>query len=400
MAPPTYTNPQKPRRKAILLPVSPEISSDEEDHDFFYRIARSKIPFLCPFSDQSRDNPCKEFPDSVDRKEVLMKHLLAIKNQGGDEKHSLDDDLWNDEFTKYLMMPRPGKYSEGKRRRSHKKAAHRAYQKKKLNEARLGRQYREQFDRGEITAEEYRKILTGANRRKFDEEQRVKRRVEEMQADNDRRLEQRLQQKITELRVVNARGAEDDRIQELVNLRSELNKKNDIVVGRQAQLGKTTSDVAEFFTSPGFIASNLSIFDNHNYKPPRVPSIKAFYEYATLLHPQEEWRNSDVYADAHIRRMKTALRHYVDNTKRKIASDEDKAYVEEWINVFNASCDEMIKDRDINEQRMGKRKEKWFEDQKEEWKMAQKNFFSQFPVGRKPMVQKLRCWTILLASPV
>lgn len=213
----------KPRRKAIPLPLSPDVSSDEseEPYDFFYRIARAKNPLVCPFSDMSRDEPCIEFSITVERKEFLMKHLLAIKNKGGNAQHPIDDGLWDDDFTKYLMMPRPGKYSVGKRKRSHQKAAKRAYQKKKRRETEMGQVYRQRFDRDELSATEYRKILTGANKRRFDEEQRVKERVEAMQAANDQILQQRLQQKIAELQSSNALGVQDARIQKLEYLRQE-----------------------------------------------------------------------------------------------------------------------------------------------------------------------------------
>src|SRR5579859_3111639 len=124
-----------------------------------------------------------------------MKHLLAIKNKGGDVQHPIDDGLWDDDFTKYLMMPRPGKYSVGKRKRSHQKAAKRSYQKKKRREMEMGQVYQWRFDQDELSAAEYRKTLMGANRWRFNEEQWVKEGVEAMQAANDQILQQGLQQK-------------------------------------------------------------------------------------------------------------------------------------------------------------------------------------------------------------
>src|SRR5579859_4426085 len=315
-----------------------------------------------------------------------MKHLLAIKNKGGDVQHPIDDGLWDNDFTKYLMMPRPGKYSVGKRKRSHQKAARRAYQKKKRRETEMGQVYRQRFDQDKLSAAEYRKILTGANRRRFDEEQRVKERVEAMQAANDQILQQRLQQKIAELQSSNALGVQDARIQELEYLQTELSKKNDVVSGTQSQLARATTDVAEFYTAPRFIESNSSVFDHHNYEPPRTPSVEAFYEFATLLHPPEEWSTGVVFDDGSIRRMKTVLRQWVDSTKRKLSSDDEREHIDGFVSVFQSSCDCVVKERDINAKRSEIMKERWFTDQDTAWMNAQTKFFGHFPVAQKPFL--------------
>ena len=70
---------------------------------------RAKHPLYCPFSDVSRNNICDEFAEEVDCKEVIMKHFI-IKNKGSDDNHPLNDALWNEDITRYLMMPHPGTY--------------------------------------------------------------------------------------------------------------------------------------------------------------------------------------------------------------------------------------------------------------------------------------------------
>jgi hypothetical protein len=142
------------------------------------RIPKKKI---CPFADARRVNPCTSHNKERSRKDLIQRHLQAVLRHNGDAQHPIDDPLWESwEVKDYWLAYRLDKIEDTELRKQYQRLAQkRCYRKRVRKQDELEAEFLEKFERGEIGADEYKRILVGAKRRKFDMEQELERKVKE-----------------------------------------------------------------------------------------------------------------------------------------------------------------------------------------------------------------------------
>lgn len=369
---------------------SSETSSDESSLDF-YQFKGQKIEHICPFSDLSRQSPCEDYAQPCKRKDAIMKHLHKMHDDP-DEHHPAGDALWNAPLTKYMMSKRPLRYDQNKRKRGSKAAARRYYAKRVKTQGEKADELRERYDRGEISVEEYKKVLIGNRRREFLAEQRLKGRLEQqIAADNEQILQRRLEDKLQELRGMNTVGnATDDaaRIQELETVRDKLTQAERSVQNHRQQIGAQSARIVEFFSSPGFLDSDSSFLQHHAFSWPSSVSVDAFYNMAVVLLPQKEW-NMQIRGGHCMRAMKAALSAHLAAEKEGV-DEEDYHYLDQIISIFNSSCDLVLQEESRAAQQGTAKAQEWLDEQEQKWTAAQKKFGEMFKFYEHPPIEQAR----------
>jgi ribosomal protein L19E len=100
-----------------------------------------------------------------------------------------------------MMTKRSRCYDQNKRKRGSKAAAQRYYVKRVKTQQELADELKEQYEQGDISVEEYKKVLIGNQRHEFLSERPLKERLEQqMAADNEIKFQRQLEATLLELR--------------------------------------------------------------------------------------------------------------------------------------------------------------------------------------------------------
>jgi hypothetical protein len=302
-----------------------------------------------------------------------MKHLNKVKKHP-DAQHPAADPLWDSEVVQYILTPRPKKYDDGKRKRGSKESNQRYYRKRTKTQSEQGDMKKVQFEAGEITAEEYTKVLVGHRRREFLAEVRLKGRLEQqVSTDNEQRIQQHLEQRLSELRSANTLSPDD--IRSLESVRDELEKCEASLHSHRRQLSTQSAKVVQFFASASFLDSNDEYLPFHGFEWPNVPSIEAYYEFAAFLLPPAQF-NDQIRSGHSKRMMKRTLHEYLKAEKVGLPP-EHAVYMDETMGVFKASCDLLEAEERKASAMGGAEALRWIDKQDELWTARKKLFLSK-----------------------
>jgi hypothetical protein len=366
---------------------SSETSSSESSVDF-YQFKGLSVEHVCPFADPSRQNPCEDYAQPCKRKDAIMKHLLKMQADP-DDHHPASDALWNAPLTKYMMSKRPTRYGQNKRKRGSQAAARRYYEKRVKTQGEKADELKEKYDRGEISVEEYKKVLVGNRRREFLAEQRLKGRLEQqITADNERRLQQQLDGRLQELRQSGASSDDTARIHDLEAIRDKLTQTERSVQNHRQQIAAQSARVVEFFSAPGFLDSESSFLQHHSFSWPSSVSVDAFYSMAVVLLPQKEW-NMQIRSGHCMRAMKAALSAHLKVEKEGV-DEEDYHYLDQILSIFNSSCDLVLQEESRAGQQDTAKAQEWLDEQEQKWAAAQKKFGEMFKFYEHPPIEQTR----------
>jgi hypothetical protein len=206
--------------------------------------------------------------------------LETVLRHHGDREHPLDDPLWDSwEIQGYLLAHRPDKLTNPEHKKfARQRTQAKSYKKRVAREmSDEGKLRKQRYEHGEIPLDEYRSILTGNRRRKFDEKVKLDEECQVRVA-----LEQRMQQ--LETRLFNeAHSPDNDLVEELAALKSTSSQLES--ARRQAEETKRelVSMCAEVVRSWGttearsLLIQDLRLPDMH-YQFPDAVNDQSFYD--------------------------------------------------------------------------------------------------------------------------
>ena len=336
-------------------------------HDDSYDPKLRPDEFKCPFSDPSRANPCNTLKDGIKKKTQITNHLLSVEGHGGDSQHPEDDPLWNSRLIKnYYLCKRPV-YDLDERRVAMREYNKRAYQKRLDREAAQRETAEAAFKQGTISADEFRTILVGAKRIRFDLEYSVTQKVQ-----------QQLATKIAELRL--QEQPTDDALAHLAELEesqrkcTELNEK---AQGYKDQLIGAVRQFIEWFGNPdaegvNLIESGEGLLEYSGLSFPIDDSEDTYYFWAAMLTPKNKWKGSSPWTDDVIRNLRAQLQLLVTRWLSEPGlSDESIEEIRQRQQHFNSACDRVKARRDESETFNMFDSEMWLDTQAEIWQGAQ-----------------------------
>lgn len=337
--------------------------------DAKYQLDQTLRPteFKCPFSDPSRADPCTTLKDGIKKKTQITNHLLAVQNRGGDSRHPKDDPLWNERIiTNYYLCKRPI-YELDERAKAQQEYNKRAYQKRKDRETAMIETAEAQYKSGEMTAEEYRRILVGNRRIRFDQERDVQSKV---QAQLNARIEQ--------LRL-EIQPTEDSRAQ-LAQLEAsqrqceELNTRAD---GFKDQLLSSLRRLIEWFGDsdterPSFLDSGEGLFNYAGLSFPTDDKPATFYFWAAFITAKKLWPTFTPWKDDSMRHLRVQVKALVTKWEKEDGlTDESKSEVKMRLQVFNSALDKVRAARDETSVYNELDAEVWQEEQNGIWREQQ-----------------------------
>lgn len=349
---------------------------------------------VCPFSNPSRSNPCTVHAVPRKRKDVIQNHLLHIKFEGYDEQHPANDPLWDSwEVSKYWLVSRPPPLTTDEdKKAARSKAAKKSYRTRLEREEREATDRKRQYEEGEITFAEYKRVLVGDKRRKAEHEYSMKRLQERVQDDLEKKIQELTakqtsaaplstadQQQIAVLEAsVKSIKESKDRIEmlreEILNLCAE-------VVGCWGESEKDSMESSD----QAFMADMAF---------PTESEVASFYQYAALLQAPKYWRDRP-FKGTYIRNMKKALQVYAQDLRNEIDPDDEDAesqtqQIDDLVANFNACCD--IIENDEKAAADTGRMQEWLDAQDRLWEQAkaQQQNYGDLLLGWRAPIQSAR----------
>lgn len=321
----------------------------------------------CLCADPTCAVPCTALKRKAKRKTQVTNHLLAIKRKRGDASHPMNDALWQTPIViNYYLVKRP--IIEYDARGDVAKVYHqRAYQKRLDRERTEGERMEAAWRQGEITAEEYRTILVGNRRIRFDKEQSV---AKEVQA--------QLNAKIAELRLEQHPTADSiAHLHELEDSQAKCAKLNQEVQAYKDQLVAAIRRSVAWFSHPnldgqGYLESNQSLFEYSGCAYPTNDDPETFYFWVALLTPWKRWSSIEPWSDENIRHIRGRLQQRVERWLNVdgLAQEEREERLKRQ-QYFNSACDKVKAGRDEASTFNDLDAEVWKEKQQEYWLGAQ-----------------------------
>jgi hypothetical protein len=348
---------------------------------------------VCPFSNPSRRNPCTVHAVPRKRKDIIQNHLLHIKYEGYDEQHPANDPLWDSwEVSKYWLVSRPPPLmTDEDKKAARSKAARKSYRTRLVREEREAADRKRQYEEGQITFAEYKRVLVGDKRRKAEHEYDIKR-VEERQE----RLRDDLEKKIQELTAKQTSAAplstaDQQQIAALQASVESIKESKDRIEMLREEIVHLCAEVVRCWgqSEKSSMDSSDQTFMEFMAFPTEV-DIAAFYQYAALLQVPKHLRDRP-FKGTYVRNMKKALQVYAQDLRNEIDSgDEDaEGQMEEIDNLvanFNACCD--IIENDEKAAADTGRMQEWLDAQDRLWEQAkaqQENYWDLLRGWRAPI---------------
>jgi hypothetical protein len=340
-------------------------------------VRNAEVVRVCPFSALSRMNRCLSHGQPRARTESIRKHLIKVRDNGGDEFHPLADPLWDTSIVQYILSPRPPKLAPQKRKLTVQETQRMYYTKRRTKQA-LQPDVEARFAAGEISKVEVLKVLIGDRRRKFITGQKV---MAELKEGNERKRREDLERMLAEYRLQQSQDdpiaaqAAADAVARLEASQRDLNERDKIIDRFQVDMSSLASNAVSQWASEGFLESELPYLEHHKYPWPASGSYESFYRFATLLLPRSLW-NGRVWNDSHMRRMHLELSDFIHAESDSVDEDELEI-VQQNMNaleaIFNASCD-IVKGGSVRMEQTVVGAEQWLASQDQMWDNAKKEF--------------------------
>jgi len=372
-------------------------SDDDTAPDFdYYRLAKKAVRKVCPFSDSSRQNPCTSHDTPRARKDAIKRHLENVKRAGGDAQHPLGDPLWNSPIVNFMLIPRPPRFDDMKRKAGSRSSAQRYYKKRKRIQETQAEPMKTLYIEGKIAPEEYKKYLIGNKRREFIMELKVKAQIEkDLRQESEAKLRVEIEKKLRELRVQEqaGRSAEESEqasagIVALEAAQNDLKETRSTVEAYRDALSTQASNVVQIFANDDFLHAGLTFLDYHGFSWPSTLSTESFYQFATMLSPSSQW-DYQICSPSSLRHMKQELHDYIQAEKFNV-DESDTSSLEAIMATFNSCCDLIQSEESESGKMSADGAQRWLDDQEALWENAKVAYHRTFNFNARSPLQLVR----------
>jgi hypothetical protein len=220
-------------------------------------------------------------------KTQIFNHLWSMKKKNGDKSHPIDDSLWNDPIIKnYYMMKKPV-FSVDESRELAKIRNQRVYQQRK--EQAEGAD--EKFRQGEISEQDYRRLLVGKKRLDFDLEKTIEKTRQEAQQEIEDSVEERIRhlQQSGGITMSTELGDLNNLQTELQLVKQKIREITEQQLRHSTNLLSMFSDRAEDI----YFDSDSSMFQFAGLQYPTDIGPSTFYYYSALFTPRNYWQYTE-----------------------------------------------------------------------------------------------------------
>jgi hypothetical protein len=372
-------------------------SDNDTDSDFdYYRLAKKAVKKVCPFSDTSRENPCASHSTPRVRKDAIKRHLENIKRAGGDGQHPIGDPLWDSPIVNYMLVPRPPRFDDKKRKAGSRSSAQRYYKKRKHIQETQAEPMKTLYIEGKIAPDDYKKYLIGNKRREFIMELKVKAQIEkDLRLENEGKLRVEIEKKLQELHVQRqaGRGTEESEhasasIIALEAAQKDLKETRSTVEAYREVLSTQASNVVQIFANDDFLLAGLTFLEYHCFSWPSSVSADSFYQFATMLTPSSQWENR-IRSPSSLRHMKKELHDYIQAEKDNV-DESDTSSLEAIMAVFNSCCDLIRSEESKTEKMSADGAQHWLDEQDALWEAAKQAYHRTFKFNACSPLQLVR----------